>query len=87
MKALLIILLALSAINCSKVKFDNDQIEEINDIIDEGIDLGGDDDSDNDDSNDDDNDDDDGDDDDVAVDISGNGLREEFVRKTVKAIR
>lgn len=53
MRVLLILLLALSAINCSKVKFSNDQLEE---ILDEGIDL-----EDNDDDDDDD-DDDDGDD-------------------------
>lgn len=46
MRALLIVLLALTAINCSKVKFTNDQLEE---VLDEGIDLGDDDNDDDDD--------------------------------------
>jgi hypothetical protein len=41
MKSLLILLLALTAINCSKVKFTNDQIDQIEEVIDQGIDLGG----------------------------------------------
>lgn len=46
MRTLLLIVLSMSAVGCGKVNFDNDKLEEIKDIIDNGIDLGGGDDDD-----------------------------------------
>lgn len=49
MKILLVVLFAITSINCSKVKFNNDQLQEIQDLVDQGINL---DDGDNDDEGD-----------------------------------
>lgn len=72
MKALLVVLFALASINCSKVKFNNDDLTGLQEVIDDGIDLGDKDNDRDDDINDDDKDDKDDDDkdDDVADDDS-----------------